>query len=108
MPAAYVVSARQAAQDDQEHDVPARHDHSSHQEPLLCSRLGAHHSTGGDEGDIAEAGGDRELLMSAAAHYVCRRSSRYKQISVQFSSNVSSSRKHAEQLCEQRLSWVIL
>ena len=60
--AAYVVSARQAAQDEQGH----RHGHNRHQEPLLCSRPGAH-STGGDEGDIAEAGGDRELPMSAAA-----------------------------------------
>jgi hypothetical protein len=58
--AAYVVSARQAAQNEKGH----RHDHSSLQEPLL--RSGAH-STGGDEGDIAEAGGDRELPMSAAA-----------------------------------------
>jgi hypothetical protein len=60
--AAYVVSARQAAQDEQGH----RHGHNRHHEPLLCSRPGAH-STGGGEGDIAEAGGDRELLMSAAA-----------------------------------------
>jgi hypothetical protein len=59
--AAYVVSARQAAQNEKGH----RHDHSSLREPLL--RSGAH-STGGDEGVITEqAGGDRELRMSAAA-----------------------------------------
>jgi hypothetical protein len=56
--AAYVVSARQAAQNEKGH----RHDHSSLQEPLL--RSGAH-LTGGDEGVITEeAGGYRELQMS--------------------------------------------
>jgi hypothetical protein len=60
--AAYAVSARQVGRSDSR---ASRHTHSSLQEPLLHSAPGAQSPSEDDQEDTAQAGGVRELLMTA-------------------------------------------